>query len=89
MAASIIGPLSAAMWAAGLSILTEGLKQISVTLRNHVWFCGLFMANIGLLYMVAMPLPEHWVSYVSWSLWPMCIGMLGGIVSDRKTFLAQ
>jgi hypothetical protein len=76
------------MWLIGLVILTDALDKISTSLRNRVWGCGLLGANIGLGYLLPMPPPENWVSYIFWTLWPMHIGMLGGLLSDRKTFLA-
>lgn len=89
LAASLIGSLSAFVWALGLVILTDGLYKISITLRNRVWGCGLAGANIGLAYLLAGESPEHWVSYFTWTLFPMYVGMLGGLLSDRETFFAE
>jgi hypothetical protein len=77
------------VWALGLGILTDGLNKTSATLRNRSWACGLFEGNAGLAYLVAVPPSEKWISYFSWTLWPMYIGMLGGLVSDLETFLAE
>lgn len=70
-------------------ILTDGLYKISTTLRNRVWGGGLLGANVGLGCLLVMPPPENWFSYFSWTLWPMYLGMLGGLFSDRETFLAE
>ena len=87
VAAYTIGTLAAVLWAISLGVLTDGLYQISKTLRNRFWGWGLCGANLGLAYVLAKPLPDNWLSYFSWTFSGMYIGFLGGLVSDWKTFL--
>jgi hypothetical protein len=88
-AASFGGTLAACLWAIGLGILTDGLYKISTTLRNSVWWYGLLGANVGLAYLLTRPPLEYWVSYCSWTLCSMYIGMACGLLFERKTFLLE
>ena len=89
LAASMLGPFGAMMFLVGLGVLTSGLHNISIALRNRVWVFGLAGANIGLGFLLARPPPEYWLSYISWTLGSFYIGLLVGLVSHRKIFLLE
>jgi hypothetical protein len=85
----MIGVFAGFMMVIGSILFTVGLHNISIALRNHVWACGILGANVGLGYLLAGPVPEIWLSYLSWTLGGFYSGILGGLISDRKNFLLE
>lgn len=85
----MIGTFGIFIWIIGIAVLTSGLYNISIALRNRVWACALLGANLGLGCLLARPPPENWLSLISWTFGSFYIGMVGGLISDRKTFLLE
>jgi hypothetical protein len=86
--ATLVGTLSSMLLPVGIIIISTGLSNLSETLRNRSWAFGLLGANIGLAISLAIP-PTDWVDFFPRTSVAFYTGMLGGILSDLKTFLSD